>query len=66
MFYVLAHLAALGALAAAFGLAGFALERSWLRHDDAGGLRSLSRAVLGVVAWMLALFALACVGRPQI
>lgn len=60
MSYVLAHLAALGALAAAFGLGGFALER--VLPSGATSLRPLACAVKGLVLWMVALFALAAVG----
>jgi hypothetical protein len=59
--YALAHLAALGALAAAIGLGGYALERAWLRDRDAP-LRALARPVLGVSFWIAALFAVAAIG----
>lgn len=62
MTYVLAQLAPFGALVAAFGIGGFALERAWPGARLPPDLRALARAVLGVVGWMLALFALACVG----
>jgi hypothetical protein len=71
MTYVLAHLVPLGALVAAVGMGGFALERLLARRlpAEAAGdaplpreLRALLRAVLGVVLWMAVLFALACAG----
>ena len=59
---LLAHLIALGSLASAFGLAGYALERGLLRDAPLGHLRMLARAVLGVLAWMAALFWLTAAG----
>jgi hypothetical protein len=62
MTYVLAQLASLGALVAAFGIGGVALERVLPGASLPPELRVLARCVLGVVLWMLALFALACLG----
>ena len=62
MSYVLAHLAATGVLAAAFGLGGYAIARALHGGREPKALRPLARLVLGVVAFMLVLFALACVG----
>jgi hypothetical protein len=59
---LLAHLFALGSLAAAFGLSGYALERVLFRRARLGDLRPLARAALGVLAWMLGLFGLAAAG----
>jgi hypothetical protein len=56
------HLLALGSLAAAFGLGGYALERACFRHAPLGHLRALARMVLGVLAWMAGLFGLAALG----
>jgi len=63
---LLAHLFALGSLAAAFGLCGTALERAFFREAALDGLRPLARAALGVLAWMVMLFALAAVGALTI
>ncbi len=66
MYEVLAHAAALAGLVALLFLPGYALERQLLREADLAGLRAPARAVLGIATWMLALFALACLGalRP--
>jgi hypothetical protein len=62
MHEVLAHAATLLCLVAVGLLPGYALERYCLRDADLAGLRALARAVLGIAAWMLALFALAAAG----
>jgi hypothetical protein len=62
MSFLLAHLATLGSLTAAFGLGGYAIERACLRKADLGPLRPLAWATTGVLLWMLALFALAALG----
>ena len=59
---LLVHLLPLGSLAAAFGLAGYAVERALFRDAPLGHLRSLARAALGVLVWMAGLFALAAAG----
>jgi hypothetical protein len=56
------HLLALGSLAAAFVLGGYATERLCFRHAPLGHLRWLARVVLGVLLWMAVLFALAAGG----
>ena len=43
-------------------LPGYALERRVLRERDLGGLRPLSRLVLGLVFWIAIAFALAATG----
>jgi len=56
------HLLALGSLAVAFALGGYAVERLCFRHAPLGDLRWLARVVLGVLLWMAGLFALATSG----
>lgn len=63
MSYVLAHTAALGLLAGAFWLPGYAFERALLRERDLGGLRSLTRVCSGLGLWMAASFLLAASGQ---
>jgi hypothetical protein len=63
MSYVLAHTAALGLLAGAFWLPGYAFERALLRARDLGGLRSLTRVCSGLAFWMAGTFLLAATGQ---
>jgi hypothetical protein len=56
------HLLALGSLAAAIVLGGYATERLCFRRAPLGHLRWLARVVLGVLLWMAGLFALAASG----
>jgi hypothetical protein len=66
MLEVVAHAAALALLIGAFLLPGIAIERAGWAAVDLSGLRALARAVLGIAATSLALFALALAGalRP--
>ena len=60
--YLLDHAARLCLLAAFLWLSGHAIRRSGLSRWDPGPLRPLADFCLGAVAWMVALFGLACVG----